>query len=70
MSTKNSKTKLLHGEKGEKKRFHYTGRSYRIATVLQVFNYFKNWRCVIFLFKNINKCFMYFLNKFLLADFR
>ena len=28
--------KLLHREKIERKRFHYTGRSYRIATVLQV----------------------------------
>ena len=37
-----AKTKLLHREKRERNRFHYTGRSYRIATVLQVFNYFKN----------------------------
>ena len=28
--------KLLHREKIERKTFHYTGRSYRIATVLQV----------------------------------
>ena len=28
--------KLLHREKIEGKTFHYTGRSYRIATVLQV----------------------------------
>ena len=27
---------LLHREKIERKTFHYTGRSYRIATVLQV----------------------------------
>ena len=33
----NSKTKLLHREKRERKIFHYTGRSDRIATVLQVF---------------------------------
>ena len=38
----NSKTKSQHREKRERKRFHHTGRRYRIATVLQVFNYFKN----------------------------
>ena len=57
-ANKNRKTKLLHREKRERKRFHSTGRSYRIATVLQVFNYFKNWRWCklkILLFENINK---------------
>ena len=41
-ANKNRKTKLLHRKKRERKRFHSTGRSYRIASVLQVFNYFKN----------------------------
>ena len=57
-ANKNSKTKLLHREKRERKRFHHTDRSYRIATVLQVFNYFKNRRWCnlkILLFENINK---------------
>ena len=43
---KNSKTKLLRRENRERKRFHYTGRSYRIATVLQVFNFFQELKMV------------------------
>ena len=67
IANKNSKTKLVHWEKRKEEiqqqqlyLFHYTGRSYRIATVLQVFNYFKNWRWCkvkILLFKNIDNYF-------------
>ena len=70
IANKNSKTKLLHWEKrkGEIQQqqqqqqqqlylFHCTDRSHRIATVLQVFNYFKNWKWCkvkILLLKNID----------------
>ena len=69
IANKNSKIKLLHWEKrkGEIQQqqqqqqqlylFHCTDRSHRIATVLQVFNYFKNWRWCkvqILLLKNID----------------
>ena len=58
-ANKNSKTKLLHREKRERKRFHYTGCSYRM---LQFYKFLiisrieDGWRKLkILLFENINK---------------